>query len=186
MPYGLDPRFDPRLQGTAAIPGAPQPMMPPQLGGPPPVAGMPGAPGAPPGGPPPGTQGPGAPVDFQGPPGGAPAGGGGLDPHMVNAVLALQGQDSQRSSIDKQYALADQLRADAKDQTKGYKGQGWGNVAAGIAQNFAANRATKRGDEAGLALDKQTQSASREWMDALTGKKKKDIFPTTTGIDGGD
>lgn len=168
--YGLDPRFNPQV---GYQPPPQQPIVPPQMQGPPPVAGA-GGPGMPPGMPPPGA-GPGAPP---GGPGAPPQAGaqGSLDPRMVQAILALQGQESQRSSVEKQYALADQLRADAKNQVKGvqagrtFVGPGWGNVLASLGQTYAGERLGNQADTRGQKLDEDASDASADWVGAVTGK----------------
>ncbi len=173
-------------------------MMPTQMQGPPPVAGQlpppqaaagPMGPGAGAGGPgmapggmaPPG--GPGAPPMGTPGAGAAPAGGGQLDPSMVDAVMGLQGQAGQRQGLDRQYKLADALRADSKAQLQGrtvpsstggiYVAPSWLNGLASVAGSYAANKQQGAADAAGAGLDTQRQAAQRGYFDAVTGQKKK-------------
>lgn len=182
--------------GGPLPPGAGQ--MPAQMQGPPPVAGQapmqgpamvapqgvamaPGGAGMPPGGMAP----PGGPVGApNGMPGGAPpVGGGQLDPAMVEQVLAMQGQAGQRAGLDRQYKLADALRADSKSQLQGrtvpsstggiYVAPSWLNGLASVAGSYAANKQQGAADTTGAGLDSQRQSAQRGYFDAITGQKKK-------------
>ena len=113
---------------------------------------------------------------------------GGLDPAMLKQILALQGQDSQRSSLERQYALADQLRADAKKQVQGIQGQrvytapGWANALASLGDQFVANREQSAADEKAKTLDAAAQTASQGWVDALTGKPKKKRDADADGV----
>src|SRR4030095_1464856 len=174
MSYNPNFGMPPGMQGQFNFPGAPgtqQPIGPPGM----PPPGMQG-PGMPPGAMPPGM--PGAPMaPPMAPPGTAGAGAqGGLDPNMIKAILALQGQDSQRTSLDRQYALADQLRADAKNQTKGIQGSkvftapSWANALAGVGDEFVADRLTKGADITGKGLDTERQTAREDAYSALTGQ----------------
>lgn len=173
--------------GAGAVP--PGGMMPAQMQGPPPVAGqmppqMP--PGQTPGAamPPGGMAPPGGPGGAPGMPGGAPpVGGGQLDPAMVDQILALQGQAGQRAGLDRQYKLADALRADSKAQLQAKTipsstggmviAPNWAQGLTSVAGNVMADRRAAAADAAGGALDTQRQSAQRGYFDALTGQKKK-------------
>lgn len=165
-----------QMQGPAPVAG----QMPGQMAGGPPTGAPPGA-GMPPGGmPPPGGPG--------GPPGGMPGaappqGGGQLDPAMVDAVIGMQGQAGQRQGLDRQYKLADALRADSKAQLQARTipsstggmviAPNWAQGLTSVAGNIMADRRTADADRAGAGLDKERQGAQRGYFDAVTGQKKK-------------
>lgn len=118
----------------------------------------------------------------------APGGmGGQLDPSMVNAVMGLQGQGTQRAQLDRQYKLADALRAGSSKMLEGrqipsstggmYVGPNWASGLASVAGNVMADRNTRAADERGSALDKERQAAQRSYFDALTGADKKKKRP---------
>lgn len=188
-PYAFNP-YDPRvLQMMAQMRGAQQSgAMPP--GGPagPPQGAMPPGAGMPP---PQGAAVPAAPMQngpqpMAPPPGGgmgAPGGGGQLDPSMVDAVMGLQGQGTQRAGLDRQYKLADALRAGSSKQLEGrnipsstggmYIAPSWANGLVSAGQQIMADRSSRSADEKGAGLDKERQAAQRGYLDALTGQKKK-------------
>ncbi len=170
---------DPRVQQMLAMMraqqgGAPQPQIAqgPQQGG------MPMAPSGPVQAAP--LQN--GPQPMAAPPGGG-MGGGQLDPSMVDAVMGLQGQGTQRAGLERQYKLADALRANSSKQLEGrsipsstggmYVAPNWAQGLASVAGNVMADRQMNRADERGAALDKERQGAQRGYFDALTGKKKK-------------
>jgi hypothetical protein len=193
-PGGIDPnKLDPRTaaayaQMMRANQGGGMPaQMPPQMQGPPPVAGQQGGMGGP--GPQAPMQAPDAAMGSMGaggmpPPGQAPSGGGALDPGMVDSIIGLQGQAGQRAGLDRQYKLADALRADSKNQLASHAigastgGQmvvapSWLNGAVAVGQNLMADKRMRDADAAGAGLDKERQGAQRGYFDALTGAKKK-------------
>lgn len=167
-------------QPTPQMPQGAMPMQ--QPGGPVPAAPMQNGPQ--PMAPPPGGG--------MGAPGGA-AGGAQLDPAMIDAVMGLQGQGSQRAGLDRQYKLADALRAGSSKQLEGrnvpsstggmYIAPSWANGLVSAGQQIMADRSSRGADEKGAGLDKERQTAQRGFFDSLTGgdkKKKKpdDAFTT--------
>ena len=197
-PYNmpLDPR-DPRVQALLMqqrMQGAQSPgQMPPQLQGPPPVAGQVGGMGGP--GPQPPMQAPGGTPQGMPPSGGPPMGGGQLDPAMIDQVLALQGQGSQRAGLDRQYKLAEALRADAKGQLQGtrvpsstggiYVAPNWANGLVSVAGNIMADRKQAAADTAGAGLDAQRQAAAKRYLSALSSGNRPRKKPEEEDIEGG-
>lgn len=114
----------------------------------------------------PGMMPPGQPMPGAMPPPGmaGPTGGmGQLDPATVEAMLALQSQQGRRSSMDRQLALADQLRADAGDQLKG-KRTGLANVGASVLNTYAAKKQMEDAEAKGGKLDEERMGASRKFL----------------------
>lgn len=103
---------------------------------------------------------------------------GSLDPQMVDAVLALQGQGTQRRALDRNYLLADRLRADAKEQTQSTRvpsstggivvAPSWVNGLTAVAQNVRAGQLQSEADEKAKGLDAQRQAAAKGFLAALS------------------
>jgi hypothetical protein len=120
----------------------------------------------------------GAPIAYGSPQGGAGGmGGGGLPPELVQAILSMQQQGAQKSSVDHSRALAKQLRADSGQQLQGrqtgaiYTPPNWLNAAASIAGNY---RAGKMEDQAGVQeqnMGVQNTDAMRKYFEAMSGRK---------------
>lgn len=99
-----------------------------------------------------------------------------INPALTASVLALQGQQTQQSQIDRQRKLADSLRADSKDQLQGqqagrvYKASGLANLGASLADSYVAGQMGKRADTQAGAMDQQRQQAMAQYFNALTGQ----------------
>lgn len=91
------------------------------------------------------------------PPGmGAPgAGGGQLDPRMVQAMLALQAQQGQRNQVNRQNNLANMLRGQGYDQLMNTKRPGVANVLAAGLGGYMANKKEAQAAERESALDQE-------------------------------
>lgn len=111
---------------------------------------------------------------------GMPQPGQGMQPGQVNpaltaSVMGLQGQQSQQAQIDRQLKLADSLRGDAKDQLQGqqvgrvYKSAGLANLAASVAENYAAMHMGQQANTKATGLDTQRTQAMTDYFNALTG-----------------
>jgi hypothetical protein len=105
--------------------------------------------------------------------------GGQLDPSLVQAILGMQQQQAQRNGMQRQLALAQQLRADASGQLQGqqagriYKAPGLANLAAGVLANYKAKGLV---DDVGVReqnMGVQTTDAMRQYFDAMTGRRKQ-------------
>jgi hypothetical protein len=189
-PYTFNP-YDPRFQQLMAQRmHAMQPaQMPPQMQGPPPVAGQQGGMGGP--GPQPQMPAPNSAMQSMLP------GGSQLDPEMVDQVLALQGQGSQRDSVSRQYKLADALRASARDQLQSgpgaklstggtlHQGPTWVNGLSAVAQNWKAGQMQDAADTSAKGLDSQRQAAAKGFLAALSrgnARRKPEAEETEGGF----
>lgn len=136
-------------------PQPPQPGMPPQPA-------MPPQPGqvAPPGVPPqpgmaPGMQQPGA---------------AGLDPAMIQRIMALAGQQQKQAAVNRQFDLADKLRAGIPKMAASQSPintPNWMGALAGVAGGYRANQMEKQGKADQSALDAQTQQARMDFFNQL-------------------
>lgn len=118
-----------------------------------------------------------------------------LDPRITDAVLSLQGQGTQRAALDRQYKLAEQMRASAKDQLKSSTVPGstggivvapsWLNAASAIGQNWKAGRVQDAADASAKNLDAQRQTAARGFLAVLSRgnepKRRPDDEASGTG-----
>jgi hypothetical protein len=121
------------------------------------------------------------------PPQGGPSPGAQLDPSMVNSVIGLQGQATQRANLDRQMKLADALRANAGQQLQSHNvpsstggmtvAPSWLNGAVAVGQSLMADKRQREAEQAGAGLDKERQAAQRAYFDALTGQQKKKRDP---------
>jgi hypothetical protein len=177
-------------QGGGAAPGQVSPLgtpIPPQPQQPPPPT-MQSGPALPPPGatPPPGAmQPPGAPPAAPGGPPGAP--GGQLSPELVEGVIGLQGQAGERKSLDRQYALADAMRAQGEKglQQRIVPSSTGGmvvapNLASGLAAvgtGYMANRREREADKAGSELDRKRQKVQGDYFAELTGQLRNKRNP---------
>lgn len=146
----------------------------PQQAGPgqmmPPGGAMPMNPGAmPPGGMPPG----GAMPPAMGAPGGGMAGpmGQQIDPAVIQQILALQSQQGRRAGVDRQMALADQLRADANSQLQGRR-TGIANVGAAALNGYAARKQMEGAEAKGSQLDSERQAGAGKFFDLIRGLRE--------------
>lgn len=120
------------------------------------------APGAmPPGGAMPGAMPP--------PQAGAPMGQ--LDPAIIQQILALQAQQGRRAGVDRQMALADQLRADGNSQLQGRR-TGIANVGAAALNSYAARKQMEGAEAKGGKLDDERMQASSKFFDLIRGLRE--------------
>lgn len=169
QPGGPTPPQMPQQQAAPApaAPAVPQPglqngpqMPPPAAGAMQPPGGAPGAPGAPPG-----------------PPGGQ------LSPELVESVIGLQGQGGERKALDRQYALADAMRAQGErgmqqriipSSTGGMVvAPNWASGLASLGSSYMSSKREREADEKGAALDKKRQDAQRAYFGELTGQMRR-------------
>jgi hypothetical protein len=142
MPQGGNMPVNPGQMAPGAMP--PGGMMPPAMGAPAMGAPAMGAPGA-----------AGAPMQP-------------IDPEVMQQILQLQAQQGRRSRVDRQMALADQLRADANTQLSGRR-TGIANVGAAALNGYAAKKQMDEANAAGGKLDDERVAASGKFMDLIRG-----------------
>lgn len=150
--YNPQVQYPPQMMGQPTPQGGNMPMtqgamMPP--GGMPPGGAMPGGPGA-------------APMGAQ------PPGMGQLDPAVIQQILALQAQQGRRASVDRQMALADQLRAEGNSQLTGRR-TGLANVGAAALSSYAAKKQMDEAGAKGDALDTERTNAASKYFDLIRG-----------------
>lgn len=98
-----------------------------------------------------------------------------VNPALAASVFALQNQQSQQQQVDRQRKLADSLRADSKDQLQGqqagriYKSAGLANLAASLADSYAAKTMNDRANTQSQGMDTQRAQAMQQYFNALTG-----------------
>lgn len=102
---------------------------------------------------------------------GAAMGGQQLDPAVIQQILALQAQQGRRAGVDRQMALADQLRADGGDQLKG-KRTGIANVGAAMLDSYAAKKQMEGAEAKGAKLDDERTAASGKFFDLIRGLRQ--------------
>lgn len=91
---------------------------------------------------------------------GAPgAGGGQVDPRMVQAMLALQAQQGQRNQVNRQNNLANMLRGQSYSQLMETKRPGVANVLAAGLGGYMANKKEAEAAERESALDQERVKA---------------------------
>jgi hypothetical protein len=103
-----------------------------------------------------------------------PGGMGGLDPAMIQQMLALQQQGPQQQQVQRQIALANQLRGDANSQLQGRR-VGAANVGAAIGQSYLAGKQMRDADVREGNLGAQRQGALQTYFNALTGRKREPL-----------
>lgn len=102
---------------------------------------------------------------------------GQLDPRLVQAILALQQQQGQQASLQRQRAMADRLRADSS-QLQGmqsgrmYTPPTWANVAAHIAQQLRAKQMSDDADVRERNMGTQRSSAIEDYYNALINRRR--------------
>ncbi len=123
------------------------------------------------------TQGQMAPGTMPGmmPPGGAmppappaPPGQQPIDPAAIQAILAMNTQQGRRAGVDRQMALADQLRADANSQLSG-KRTGIANVGAAMMNSYAAKKQMDEANATGGKLDTERVGAADKMFELIRG-----------------
>lgn len=102
---------------------------------------------------------------------GAPAAMGQLDPAIIQQILALQAQQGRRAGVDRQMALADQLRADANSQLQGRR-TGIANVGAAALNSYAARKQMEGAEAKGTKLDDERTAASGKFFDLIRGLRE--------------
>jgi hypothetical protein len=102
--------------------------------------------------------------------------GGSLDPALVQQILSMQQQGAKKSGIQRQLALANQLRADAGDQMQGrmvgqnYVPPNLANLGASLYSNYKAKQGMDSAGAGEQALGQETADAMRAYFQSMTGR----------------
>jgi hypothetical protein len=102
---------------------------------------------------------------------------------LVEGVIGLQGHAGQRKSLDRQYALADAMRAQGEkgmqqriipSSTGGMVvAPNWASGLAALGSNYMAGKREREADAQGAKLDTERQKVQRGYFDQLTGQMRK-------------
>lgn len=166
-PQGMAPGGMPGQGGPQGMPGAGAggagPMMP--MGGP-------NGPAAPPQ---PGVGG--IQAGLQNGPAAPGPGAGGLTPEMIQQMIALRSGGTAMGQADKQQALADQLRNDARGSLNAKRlpsstggmvvAPTWGAALGSVADQYRAHKLDEKADLARAGVDKKREDASSALFEAL-------------------
>jgi hypothetical protein len=100
-----------------------------------------------------------------------------LSPELIEAMLGLNKQGSQKAGIDRQRMLAQQLRAAGSQQMQGqqagriYVPPNLANLAANIYGGYKAKQSEDDADLRSMNMSADTQNAMRKYFESMSGKK---------------